>query len=156
MTANLMKERQGGVAAVELALLLLFSSFLLPVVFLFARVFYHYNVIKQATQDAANAMAMTPRIELVTFPGMAAAKARSSQMVLSAITAAGIKPPETLIVDVFCNGGPCVAATPVVEIHVNASFSLFDGFYRDTWPWLTDPYGPSWTFSASSDAPYQN
>lgn len=156
MTANRIRERQRGVAAVELALILLFSSFLLPVVFLFARVFYHYNVIKQATQDAANAMASTPRIELVTFAGMAAAKARSEQMVMNAISAAGIKPPETLIVDFFCNGVTCVAATPVVDIRVYASFSLFDGFYRDTWPWLTDPYGPSWTFSASSDAPYQN
>lgn len=151
-----MKERQRGIAAVELALLLLFSSFILPVVFLFARVFYHYNVIKQATQDAANAMAMTPRIELITSSGMAATKARSIQLVISAIESAGITPPEDLIVEIYCSGGACVPAAPVVEVRVFASFTLYDGFYRDTWPWLTDPYGPSWTFNAASDAPYQN
>lgn len=156
MKAYFTRRRHKGNAAIELALILVFTSFILPVVFLFARVFYHYNVIKQATQDAASAMASTPRIELVTFGGMAAAKARSSQIVMDAIASAGIKPPETLIIDVTCNGNPCVAATPVVEIQVYASFSLFDGFWRDTMPWLTDPYGPSWTFSATSDAPYQN
>ena len=156
MKPHLNKKRQRGIAAVELALILLFTSFILPVVFLFARVFYHYNVIKQATQDAANAMASTPRMELITSSGMAAAKARSVMIVMDALTSAGITPPEDLVVGIECNGGLCVAATPVVEISVTASFTLFDGFYMDTWRWLPDAYGPSWTFSAASDAPYQN
>lgn len=156
MNAHIIRERQRGIAAVELALILVFTSFILPVVFLFARVFYHYNVIKQATQDAANAMAATPRMELVTSSGMTAAKARSVQMVVNAIAAAGIEPPEDLVVGVECNGGLCIAATPVVEINVAASFTLFDEFYLDTFPWLPDAYGPSWTFIAASDARYQN
>lgn len=156
MKTYLTRRREQGAAAVELALILVLSSFILPVVFLFARVFYHYNVLKQASQDAANAMAATPRIELITSSGMAAAKARSVQIVNTAIEAAGIKPPEDLVVEFDCNNGPCVAATPVAEIHVVASFTLFDAFWRDTLPWLSDPYGPSWTFSASADAPYQN
>lgn len=156
MNAHFMRHRQRGTAGVELALILLATSFILPVVFLFARVFYHYNVIKQATQDAANALASTPRIELVTFPGMAAAKARSQQMVINAITSAGITPPSSLIVDVLCNGGTCVATVPVAEVRVFASFSVFDAFWQDTRPWLPDSYGASWTFSATSDAPYQN
>lgn len=156
MKPNLNKKRQRGIAAVELALILLFTSFILPVVFLFARVFYHYNVIKQATQDAANAMASTPRMELITSSGMAAVKARSVQLVISAIESAGITPPEELIVEIYCGGGACIAASPVVEIRVFAAFTLFDGFYMDTWRWLPDTYGPSWTFSAASDAPYQN
>lgn len=156
MNAYFAKGKQDGNAAIELALILVFSSFILPVVFLFARVFYHYNVIKQASQDAANAMAATPRIELITSAGMTAAKARSVQIVAAAIASAGIKPPEDLVVEFECNGGPCIAATPVVQIHVVASFTLYDGFWRDTLPWLSDPYGPSWTFSAASDAPYQN
>lgn len=156
MKANDLRDRQRGIAAVELALILLFTSFILPVVFLFARVFYHYNVIKQATQDAANAMALTPRVELITSSGMASAKARSIQLVVSAIESAGITPPEDLVVEIYCSGSACVAATPVVEIRVFASFTLFDAFYIDTFRWLPDAYGPSWTFSAASDAPYQN
>lgn len=156
MNAHITRKRQGGIAAIELALILVFTSFILPVVFLFARVYYHYNVIKQATQDAANAMAATPRMELITSAGMTAARTRSAQIVVNAIAAAGIKPPEDLVVQVDCNGAPCVAAIPVAEIRVFASFTLFDEFYIDTFPWLPDSYGPSWTFSATSDAPYQN
>lgn len=156
MNAHFMRQRQGGTAGVELALILLATSFILPVVFLFARVFYHYNVIKQATQDAAQAMASTPRVELITSSGMTAAKARSIRLVITAISSAGITPPEDLVVEIYCNGGACVAATPVVEVRVFASFTLFDGFWQDTRPWLSDSYGASWTFSAASDAPYQN
>lgn len=156
MKTHVTRRREQGAAAVELALILVFSSFILPVVFLFARVFYHYNVLKQASQDAANAMAATPRIELITSSGMTAAKARSVQIVNTAIEAAGIKPPEDLVVEFYCNDSPCVSSTPVAQVRVVASFILFDAFWRDTLPWLSDPYGPSWTFSASADAPYQN
>lgn len=156
MNAHIIRKRQRGIAAVELALILVFTSFILPVVFLFGRVFYHYNVIKQATQDAANAMAATPRMELVTSSGMNAAKVRSVQMVTNAIASAGIEPPEDLVVGVECNGGLCVSGMPIAEINVSASFVLFDEFYLDTFPWLPDEFGPSWTFSATSDARYQN
>lgn len=156
MKIRTIKEKQRGVAAVEFALILLGTAFLLPVVLLFARVFYHYNVLKQATQDAANAMAATPRIELVTSAGMNAAKARSIQMVTRAIAAAGIAPSSELVVDVLCNGSPCVPGVAIVEIRAFAAFVLYDGFYRSTFRWLPDAYGPSWTFSATSDARYQH
>lgn len=150
------KNEQRGVAAVEFALILLASVFLLPVVLLFARVFYHYNVLKQATQDAANAMAATPRIEMATSSGMNAAKARSSQMVFRAIADAGIAPSSELFVDLYCNGAQCIPGMPLVEVRATATFVLFDDFYRQTFRWLPDAYGPSWTFSAASDARYQN
>lgn len=148
--------RQRGAAAVELALILVFTFFVLPAVFLFARVFYHYNVLKQATQDAANALAASPRIELTTFAGMAAAEARSKQMVINAITGSGIYPPDTMSIDVFCNGSTCGPSAAITEIRVFASFTLFDAFWRDTLIWLPDEIGPAWTFTAASDAPYQN
>lgn len=156
MKAHFARGRQGGVAAVEFALILIFTFFLLPAVFLFARVFYHYNVIKQATQDAANAMAATPRIELMTFAGMSAAKARSEQMVINAIVASGIYPPDTMTILVLCNGGACGPSASITAIHVYASFTLFDAFWRDTIQWLPDEIGPAWTFAATSDASYQN
>ncbi|MBZ2206062.1 TadE family protein [Massilia soli] len=159
MNAYITRQRQRGIAAVELALILLATSFLLPAIFLFARVFYHYNVLKQATQDAANAMAMTPRMEMISASGMNAAKARSTQMVINAITSAGIRPPEELWVIIYCNGGVgmCIHSSAVVEINVSASFTLFDEFYIETAPWLPDTFGgPSWTFIATSNASYQN
>lgn len=157
MKAYFARRRERGVAAVEFALILILTFFLLPAVFLFARVFYHYNVIKQATQDAANALAASPRIELMTFAGMAAAEARSKQMVINAITASGIYPPDTLIILVLCNGGGACAPSPAMtDVRVYASFTLFDEFWRDTLMWLPDEIGPAWTFTATSDAPYQN
>lgn len=160
MNANFIGRRtdgQRGVAAVELALILVLSFFLLPVLFLFARVFYHYNVLKQATQDAANYMASVPRIELMTSAGMSAARARSENMVMAAIAEAGITPPEELEIEVRCNnGGLCLSSVPVTEVQVIAAFILFDGFWQDTWPWLSDESGASWTFTASSIATFQN
>lgn len=149
-------DEQRGVAAVELALILVLSSFILPVVFLFSRVFYHYNVLKQATQDAANYMASVPRIELITSSGMSAAKARAEKIVADAVAGSGIKPPEELEVEIRCNNAMCFSSVPVNEVQVSAGFILFDDFWRDTGPWLKDEYGPSWTFTASSSATFRN
>lgn len=139
-----------------MALILMLSAFLLPVVFLFARVFYHYSVIKQGTQDAANYMATLPRIEMLTSAGMLLAQARAKSIVANAISEAGIKPPEDLAIGVRCNGGTCVAAVAVQSVHVDAAFTLVDDFWKDTGTWLPDEFTPSWTFTASSDAIYQN
>ncbi len=151
-----LRGRQQGIAAVELALILIFSSFLLPVVFLFARVFYHYNVIKQGTQDAANYMAAIPRIEMNTSSNLLLAQARAKAIVENAIIEAGIKPPEDLVVAVSCNGGACFSSVPVQSVKVEAGFKLVDGFWQDTARWLPDEELLSWTFTASSEAIYQN
>lgn len=149
--------RQKGAAAVELALILLFSSFLLPVVFLFSRVFYHYNVIKQGTQDAANYLATMPRIEMSTSSSFVLAQARAKTIVEKAISEAGIKPPEDLVVSVACNGGICLPSAPLQSFRVEAGFRLEDAFWQDTGPWLPDfSTSPSWIFTASSEAIYQN
>lgn len=151
------RARQDGAAAVELALILLFSSFLLPVVFLFSRVFYHYNVIKQGTQDAANYLAALPRIETSTTSSFVLAQARAKTIVEKAISEAGIKPPEDLAVTVTCNGGTCFSTIPVQSVKVEAMFKLEDAFWQDTGPWLLDfSTSPSWTFIARSEAIYQN
>jgi Flp pilus assembly protein TadG len=151
------RSRQQGAAAVELALILLFSSFLLPVVFLFSRVFYHYNVIKQGTQDAANFVAALPRMETAVSSSLILAQARAKAMVERSITEAGIKPPEDLTVTVSCNGGTCFSTVPVQSVKVEALFRLEDAFWQDTGGWLPDfATSPSWTFTASSEAISQN
>lgn len=148
---------QQGAAAVEMALILMLSAFLLPIVFLFSRVFYHYSVIKQGTQDAANYMAALPRVEMLTSAGMVLAQARTKDIVDKAILEAGIKPPEDLVIGVRCNNGAnCNAAVAVRSVRVDADFTLVDDFWKDTGTWLPDEFTPSWTFSASSEAIYQN
>lgn len=150
------RSRQQGAAAVELALILVFSSFLLPVVFLFSRVFYHYTVIKQGSQDAADYMAALPRMETNASSSLLLAQARAKAIVDNAIEEAGIKPPEDLVVSVFCNGGTCASTVPVQSVRVEAVFKLGDAFWKDTGPWLPDADNLSWTFIASSEAIYQN
>lgn len=149
--------RQNGIAFIELALILIFTSFLLPVVFLFSRVFYHYNVIKQGTQDAANYMAALPRVETLTSSTLLLAQERAKTIVANAISEAGIKPPEGLVVSVLCNNNAnCTAGLPVLRVRVFADFTLEDAFWKDTGPWLPSSDNLSWTFTASSEAIYQN
>ena len=150
-------DRQRGIAMVELGLILIFTSFLLPVVFLFSRVFYHYSVIKQGTQDAANYMATLPRMETQTSSTLLLAQARAKAIVANAISEAGIKPPEGLVVNVLCNNNAnCTAGVPVQRVRVFADFTLADAFWQDTGRWLPDATSDSWTFTASSEAIYQN
>lgn len=151
------RRRQHGIAAVELALILILTSFLLPVVFLFSRVFYHYSVIKQGTQNAANYMAALPRMETQTTATLLLTQERAKAIVFNAISEAGIRPPEGLVVNVLCNNNAnCNAAVPVQRVRVFADFTLADAFRQDTYPWLPDAASDSWTFTASSEAIYQN
>ena len=145
--------RQRGVAAVELAIILALNFFMLPVAFLFGRVLYDYNVIKQATEDAALYIAALPPQDIQSGPGMAAARERAQQMVVDAIAAAGIRPPESLEVVVECDGYGCVPTVPPAEYTVWASYTIFDGFVYVTYPFLPDASGNgSWSFSARSTA----
>ena len=52
--------RQRDAATVELALLLTATMALMPALVLFARVFYQYGLLKQASQDAASYLAALP------------------------------------------------------------------------------------------------
>ncbi|MFZ3287535.1 MAG: TadE family protein, partial [Telluria sp.] len=95
---------QGGVAAVELAIIMCLTAFLLPTIFLFGRVFLQYNVLKQATQDAANYMASIPLAELRNSSKVVAATTRAQQMVTTAVAEAGITPSAALgSIFVYCN-----------------------------------------------------
>lgn len=151
------RQRQRGVAAVELALILLMASFILPVVFLFARVFYHHNVLKQATQDAANYMASAPRIELMTPDGMSAVRDRAKKMVRDAVAGSGIRPPNNLTVDIRCNiDEVCDSLETFDDVEVKAVFTMVDGFRIYTRPWLQGGARPYWKFSASSSVTFQH
>lgn len=52
--------RQKGVAAIELALILLFFMALLPIVLLFGRALFMYTAVQKSAQDAARYMATLP------------------------------------------------------------------------------------------------
>lgn len=148
MNINLGAQR--GSAGVELAMILALTFFILPVTFLFGRIFYHYSVVNQATHDAALYIAGLSPIEKSTSAGLNAAKTQATQMVFEAIAAAGIRPPEDLQVLVHCDGGVCAPSLTPAEYEVQASFRMYDGMSNYTYRWLPDSDGFGWTFIASA------
>jgi len=79
------RRRQDGLAAIELALIMLFFMALLPVVLLFSRVLLAYTALQKSTHDAARYMATLPQVQMMN-PGTAAQNSVfARQMVIDAM-----------------------------------------------------------------------
>ena len=77
--------RQDGVAAIELALILLFFMGLLPVVLLFGRALLAYTAMQKGAHDAARYMATLPLPQMSYIGTANQGVAFSRQMVLDAM-----------------------------------------------------------------------
>ena len=77
--------RQGGVAAIELALIMLFFMGLLPVVLLFGRAFLAYTALQKGAHDAARYMATLPLVQMSRFDTASQGAAFARQMVVEAM-----------------------------------------------------------------------
>ena len=77
--------RQDGVAAIELALILLFFMGLLPVVLLFGRALLAYTAMQKGAHDAARYMATLPLPQMSNIGTANQGVAFSRQMVLDAM-----------------------------------------------------------------------
>ena len=108
------RQRQAGVAAVELAFLLVFLLLIAAGIFEFGRSFWYYNALAKATRDGARAMSVAPAATIATV-GEVSAKS----LVLSAANGANLRP--ALLdahVDVRCDGGACSDGTVPVDVRV--------------------------------------
>jgi hypothetical protein len=76
------RRRQGGVAAIELALIMLFFMGLLPVVLLFGRALLAYTVMQKSTHDAARYMATLPQVQMSGLASASLASAFARQMLV--------------------------------------------------------------------------
>ncbi|MES2264792.1 MAG: TadE/TadG family type IV pilus assembly protein [Pseudomonadota bacterium] len=104
------RARQHGIAAIELALILSLSLFLLPYILLFGRVFWHYTALQKAAHDAARYMSTLPQQEMGNVASAAAAATLARTMVSDAALGAGLtERPETALITVNC-----ITATNVV------------------------------------------
>jgi hypothetical protein len=83
------KRRQQGVAAIELALIMLFFMGLLPVVLLFGRALFMYTVVQKSAQDAARYMATLPLQQMTNDDTANQAAAFATQMVRQALAETG-------------------------------------------------------------------
>jgi Flp pilus assembly protein TadG len=136
-----------GVAAVELAIIMMLFMFILPATFLFGRVFWQYNVLKNATDNAARFLARSPVADLATN------KAVADNLVRSTIHDAGMDTSAGLVVEVLCVGSPgCMGGTPT-GITINALVNIDDPAFIDGFTGLWLPNG-TWPVVATSTTGY--
>lgn len=124
------KQREAGVAAVELAIVLplLFMTLLIPI--FFGIYFYQYTVVNKAAQSAARYMSGLRRSEITSPVLVAGARAFAAQ--IAADMTADLKA-EGLTIDVDCDNNPCsggnnapVVVKVVVEVRLRDLFGLVD------------------------------
>lgn len=139
-----------GVAAVELSIIMALFMFILPATFLFGRVFWQYNVLKNATDNAARYLARSTVADLGASANIAA------QMVTNAARESGMSTaPTDFGVAVDCNGVlSCSFGTPT-SITVKAGAQIDDPAFIDGFTGIWLPNG-SWQVSAVSTAGYPN
>jgi hypothetical protein len=77
------------VAAIELALILLFFMGLLPIVLLFGRALFMYTVVQKSAQDAARYMATLPLQQMTNDVPATQAAAFATQLVQQALAETG-------------------------------------------------------------------
>ncbi|WP_176460933.1 TadE/TadG family type IV pilus assembly protein [Janthinobacterium sp. PC23-8] len=83
------RRRQDGVAAIELALILLFFISLLPVVLLFGRALFMYTAVQKSAQDAARFMATLPLQQMTSEDTANQAAIFATQLVQQALAETG-------------------------------------------------------------------
>ncbi|KAB8046389.1 hypothetical protein GCN78_25095 [Janthinobacterium rivuli] len=133
--------RQGGVAAIELALILLFFMGLLPFVLLFGRALLVYTALQKSVHDAARHMATMPLPQMSSIGTATEGVAFSRQMVVDAM-AESWPQMETVRVSVDCvyADEPYACgnfATAPVQVRVKVAVDMpVDFLPALTRPWL--------------------
>ncbi|NVD96990.1 TadE/TadG family type IV pilus assembly protein [Massilia sp. BJB1822] len=125
-----MRRGQGGVVAIELAVVLDMAALLLAVLLLGGRMMWHYSVLQRAAFDAARYMATMPRPELANPMQAPVLAARAGQLVLDAVSEAALDTsPGAGQVSVRCDDLPC-GGTPPQRIRVTVQIQLSDPLFN--------------------------
>jgi Flp pilus assembly protein TadG len=145
---------QGGVAAVELSFLLVATLVLMPAVALFAKVFFQYSVMKQATSDAATYLATLPAASIEDNTERDRAFAVAAQMVADAAAGAGMHG-TTIVAPAYveCDNHACLGLVPVA-FSVTATFAINDQMFAALTGDWTDSQTNIWQVSARSIIPF--
>jgi Flp pilus assembly protein TadG len=143
---------QRGIAAIELALLMTATVFILVPTFVIAHALWQYTVLKQATDNAARYLAALPPYQLNSVDPDARDVAR--HMVARAVIDAGMVSPGNQAafegqIDVYCPGVvACRSKTPDTVV-VGAYMTIVD-------PASLSLDGSPWMFQTISTVPYGN
>ena len=133
--------RQDGVAAIELALILLFFMGLLPMVLLFGRALFMYTAVQKSAQDAARYMATLPLQQMTNDDTANQAAVFATQLVRQALAETGpvLNANRIRVECVYASGDyPCgTYATRPLQVRVKFAADLPIDFLPDlTLRWL--------------------
>ena len=119
------RRSQGGIALIELAVILPPVLIMLGLTLFLGRVFWHYTAAHKAAHDAGRYLSSVPAIEMRT-PGRAAnvvlvARAIAEQEV------AGLNPgPYPPVITILCDGLSCAGFAAPNTITVGVQLAMFD------------------------------
>lgn len=123
---------QRGVAAIEMALILTVSMALFPFVLWFGRIFYEYNVMLKATDEASRYLASLSQMEVTTAATWLQASATATKMISTAAAGAGLSAVPDLI-QIGCHPGACgTPNVPPTSFELTYSLSMIDDLFYDT------------------------
>jgi len=148
------KQLARGTAAVELAVILTATLVLMPAVALFAKVFFQYSVMKEATLNAAAYLSSLPPAGVKDDSERARAVAIAQRMVQDAAIGAGMSGATSVEpAYVECDNHSCAGQVPEV-FGVTVTFTIDDGaFSAFTGAW-TDGEDKTWEVTARSTVPF--
>ena len=139
---NLMRPRQRGAVAVEMAFLAVVMFLIMAGIVEFSRAFWYYNALDKATRDAARFMSSVPSVQISDSTQAAAAVDVAKSLAL--ITANGAKVSPTIVaadIDILCDAAACtgtkptnVTATVTLVMNLGSIFpfvSVTNGSYGD-------------------------
>lgn len=103
---------QGGVAAVEFALIIPVIIMLMAAAYEFGRMSWQYNTVQQAAHAGLRYLSSVPRAEITSPAGSDAAVATARQIVLAALSAGGVALPYPGALIVTCFSCGSASLTP--------------------------------------------
>lgn len=144
------RQRQGGAAAVEFALLVFLMLLIGAGIVEFGRAVWHYDALAKATRDGAR------YLSTVSMPALSAGSTTAKDLVVTAATAAGVPDFTAADVTVTCAPTACAsAATPgaVTQVTVDVSYPMTLGAW---FPFIFPPANSSFnvTLAPHTTMPY--
>jgi hypothetical protein len=139
-----------GAASVELALILSATIVLIPAVALFAKVFYQYSVMKEATRDAAAYLSSLPRAAVKDDAERLRAYGIAKRMVADAAEGAGMSGTTSVVpAYIECDNHDCAGLVPDV-FGVTVTFTIDDSIFNALTGRWTDYEENTWEVTARS------
>lgn len=150
VTGRAARKRQGGVAAVEFALLVFLMLLIGAGIVEFGRAVWHYDALAKATRDGARYMST------ISMPASTADLDTAEDLVVTAATAAGVPNFSVADVTVTCTPTACAsAAAPgdVTRVTVDVSYPMTLGAW---FPFIFPPADSSFdiTLAPHTTMPY--